>query len=65
MFSGKKQMRIQGPFDEKHLQFSGIWEHFCAATCPPMYLVFFSDFQNVWIRYWKKNISISVPGFAA
>jgi hypothetical protein len=47
MFSGKKQMRIQGPFDEKPLKFSGIWEHFCAATCPPMYLVFFSDFQNV------------------
>ena len=34
---------------------------FCAATCPPIYLVFFSDFQNVWIRYWEKKKKSPFP----
>jgi hypothetical protein len=49
------------------LQFNSNWKTFkiygnlgklCAATSSSMYLVFFSDFQNVWIRYWKwkKNL---------
>jgi hypothetical protein len=48
--STKCQWRI-----EKPLKFSGIWENFVQPPSPPMYLVFFSDFQNVWIRYWKRK----------
>ena len=48
--STKCQWRI-----EKALKFLGNFGKFCAATSPPMYLVFFSDFQNVWIRYWKRK----------
>jgi hypothetical protein len=47
-----KKSKSNPYFDEKPLKFSGIHLGiFCAATSPPMYLVFFSDFQNVWIRY--------------
>jgi hypothetical protein len=33
---------------------------FCAATSRPMYPGIFSDFQNVWIRYWKRK---QIPQF--
>jgi hypothetical protein len=41
--------------DLKTFKIFGNLGKFCAATSPPMYLVFFSDFQNVWIRYWKRK----------
>jgi hypothetical protein len=52
--------------DCKTFRIFGNLGKFCAATFPPMYLVFFSDFQNVWTATGKeKNIFISVPGFSA
>ena len=41
--------------DWKTVKIFGNLGTFCAATSPPMYLVFFSDFQNVWICYWKRK----------
>ena len=41
--------------DWKTFKIFGNLGKLCAAASPPMYLVFFSDFQNVWIRYWKRK----------
>jgi hypothetical protein len=41
--------------DWKTFKIFGNLGKFCAATSPPMHLVFFSDFQKIWIHYWKRK----------
>ena len=41
--------------DWKTFNIFGNLGKFCASTSSPMYLVLFSDFQNIWICYWKRK----------
>jgi hypothetical protein len=47
----RRRRKRSGGGGESGVEFGNLGK-VCAATSPPLYLVFFSDFQNVWIHYW-------------